>query len=881
MQINSVTTDNHLYETVADMGLVMSPTKAIEMARKAKPFYRTLPLKEDDVNHICYYGKHFQVHAFEMNGSEVWIDDEYIANARIEWIPKTNDPYHVYGVIDDRYPFNTEMTFMYNENIIFRHSEYHPEDPEKVYTYTTTIKESDVTGVDMYNACYCISQSRYYKAQVSYKDGVYTITCPYMVDIDLFVVGNMQYCGDVDANTGFVVDDVLSTKIYTQMILNHDDSYPVDARFYPWLCIDKDCFIRVYKDTYTQIRNPFACRLINYPEFIDVGDPYNTDNEYLNNVKINDQIIDAADSDEEIYEKFKEMVGEWYRCFESYPYYRYDSAFVLHYNTEDKTVFHKETMLYNGKNLDVIISDIPFDVNRDVIFYEGKMLDAYSTAKLRKIPDEDRYERALKTDKTSPRYVIDGTLDPDKLCAIKFTPTGENTTIKNINYYLDKDNILHLHHKIHKFYRNVAMLQDAAFNVDELGEQVWVGKNEPGEMDEKLWIELLTVADEDLVRILANRIPDSVTGLLPNSLLQKIAENPLTEEEISTELHNLHQDQDITIDQMEHHDIWIQWLNTIKDYVHFTKENAIIFRVNEHIYYADIGFNEDEKENVHILAFDDIVLNYRENKFADRYLSILADLYKSGIVTDKDLTMYYKRLITSADNCSPNLIRLFTYTSSVITKAPREEEDMCIVYSQNMGRIQLTIDHFDGDGKVKLNHNVLAYKNIDDFAYLPDRVMIYLNGQLINPNDIHEYIPYELYIDGFDEQIETVDIMYNLIDIPLMKLRRLALDVLPASGENPSVKPSVNNMEPIVLTGETRKGYYDVLFHDYMENGGMDRRLEYYVEHPDEYEEFKKDLLETFAPITNKSGLLDYTNANKIVLWASLGANKYVIGPKE
>ena len=159
--------------------------------------------------------------------------------------------------------------------------------------------------------------------------------------------------------------------------------------------------------------------------------------------------------------------------------------------------------------------------------------------------------------------------------------------------------------------------------------------------------------------------------------------------------------------------------------------------------------------------------------------------------------------------------------------------------------------------------------------------MIYLNGQLINPNDIHEYIPYELYIDGFDEQIETVDIMYNLIDIPLMKLRRLALDVLPASGENPSVKPSVNNMEPIVLTGETRKGYYDVLFHDYMENGGMDRRLEYYVEHPDEFDEFKKDLLETFAPITNKNGLLDYTNANKIVLWASLGANKYVIGPKE
>ena len=84
MQIENVITDNHLYDTIADMGLVMSPTKAIEMARKARPIYRTLPLKDDDINYMCYYGKHFFIHAREMTGHEVWIDDEYIASSRIE-----------------------------------------------------------------------------------------------------------------------------------------------------------------------------------------------------------------------------------------------------------------------------------------------------------------------------------------------------------------------------------------------------------------------------------------------------------------------------------------------------------------------------------------------------------------------------------------------------------------------------------------------------------------------------------------------------------------------------------------------------------------------------------------------------------------------------
>lgn len=882
MTINEVIVDNHLYDTIADMGLVMSPTKAIEVARKSRPIYRTLPLKDDDVNYMAYYGKHFMIHANERAGSEVWIGDEYIAEARMTWVPKNNDDYHVYGVVDETYPFDTELSFSYNENTIFRHSEFHPDD-ESVKNYTCTINESDVVGVDMYNACYYITQSRYFKPQIAYADGVYTITCPYVIDLDLFIVGNLVYCGNAEAGKGLVIDDVLETTVYTHIIVDHSDTYPVDARFYPWICVDKNAFIRVYKDTYTRIRDPFACRLINYPEFMEIEDPYNSDNEYLNNLVTSDLIIDPADTDEEMYEKFASMVGEWYRCFESYPYYRYDSAFCLHFNNEKHTEFTKETLILEDKTeIPVIISHCPFDINRDVIFYGNTMLDEYSTARLRKIPNDDRYEFALKTDNAAPVYVIDGELDPDKLVVIKFTPSGENTTIKNINYYLDKDHLLHLHHKIHKFYRNVALLQDAAFVIDELGEEVWVGQEFPSEMDERLWIELLTVADEDLLRVLANRIPDSVTGLLPESLLQKIAETPLTEEEISTEIHALHQEQDITIDDMEHHDIWIQWLDTIKDFVHFSKDNSIILCINEHTYFVDVEVDDKDLETVQILAFDDIVLNFRENKYADRYLSILADMYKSGIVTDKDMAMYYSRLITSADTCTPNLIRVFTYTSSVVTKMPRDKEDFCVVYSQNMGRIQLTMDHFEeSEDRMKLAQCILPYKNIEDFAYLPERVMIYLNGKLINPNDIEEIVPYDLVIHNFDEIIETIDIMYNIIDIPLMKLRRLALDVLPASGENPTVTPSTKHMESIVVTGETRKGYYDVLYHDFTENEGLERRLAYYVEHPDEFDDFKKDLIETFNPITDKGGLHNYTGDNRIVLWGSLGVKKYVIGPKE
>ena len=440
---------------------------------------------------------------------------------------------------------------------------------------------------------------------------------------------------------------------------------------------------------------------------------------------------------------------------------------------------------------------------------------------------------------------------------------------------------MHLHHKLHKFYKNIAFLENAAFNIDEIGEEVWVGQDLPSEMDERMWIELLTVADEDLMRILANRIPDSVTGLLPESILQKIAENPLTAEEISTEIHKLHQEQDITIDDMEHHDIWIQWIASIRDFVHFSKENSIIMCLNEHIYFIEIALEAETIDDIEIFTFDDVVLNFHENKYADRYISILADMYKSGIVTDKDLTMFYKRLITSADTCTPNLARVFTYTSSVVTMMPRDTENYCVVYSQNLGRIQLTPDMLEGDDRAKLYQNVLSYKSVEDFAYLPDRVMIYLNGILINPNDIHENNPYELYIDGFDEVISTIDILYNIIDIPLMKLRRLALDIIPAAGVNPSIPTPINEMEPLVVTGQTLKGYYDVLYHDYMENDGMLNRLAYFVDHPEEFEDFKTELLETFQPITNRYGLYDYTGTNKIILWGSLGSNKYIIGPKE
>ena len=88
-------------------------------------------------------------------------------------------------------------------------------------------------------------------------------------------------------------------------------------------------------------------------------------------------------------------------------------------------------------------------------------------------------------------------------------------------------------------------------------------------------------------------------------------------------------------------------------------------------------------------------------------------------------------------------------------------------------------------------------------------------------------------------------------------------------------------MEPLVVTGQTLKGYYDVLYHDYMENDGMLNRLAYFVDHPEEFEDFKTELLETFQPITNRYGLYDYTGTNKIILWGSLGSHKYIIGPKE
>jgi hypothetical protein len=105
-------------------------------------------------------------------------------------------------------------------------------------------------------------------------------------------------------------------------------------------------------------------------------------------------------------------------------------------------------------------------------------------------------------------------------------------------------------------------------------------------------------------------------------------------------------------------------------------------------------------------------------------------------------------------------------------------------------------------------------------------------------------------------------------------MKKLACQYQQAEDDSKMIeRPSTyDKMIPIQVYAHTKKGYYDILLNEYIFNGKLQRILNYLEEHPDEAEEFKRDLIHKFHAIGDQdlSGM-DFADSRIIISGNSHG----------
>ena len=181
--------------------------------------------------------------------------------------------------------------------------------------------------------------------------------------------------------------------------------------------------------------------------------------------------------------------------------------------------------------------------------------------------------------------------------------------------------------------------------------------------------------------------------------------------------------------------------------------------------------------------------------------------------------------------------------------------DYAVLYSSNIGRF--TMDYSSPDTTNR--EREAAYRMcIDlrnrDFAFLDRRMAIFLNGKYIPYGYYREEVPGLIEIGGFKEIIATVDILYSKTDQCLIDLKKAAYPYCPEIDDTTYIQRPEKNyakMEPIKVYDYTSRGYYDILLNEYIFNGKLERILRYLEEHPEEADEFRRDLVQKFHAISD------------------------------
>lgn len=699
---------------------------AIDHMRKSYHPFQKVQLVDWDIDRIGYQYKHFDVPSYMCeagNTIEVWVDGHRAEN--LTYIKDSCCDRMTHCLIDfDTHA--TEAVVRYNENVTFQYHEYKP-GARGSYILEMEFNDPRYLAMrDPENGVYYITMNRYEKPIVTKTDKVIRYECPYMNSIDLYMERDLVWCGDVTADKPLYIDDPMSQYTYGAFMIDQDCDAEIDTRFYPCVNPKKSGFMRVYDDKKINRPYPEYTRVINYAENLQYfSDPYHGEL-FTRLPNPTNAVITSDMIDNEIIEAFAAISAYSYRWYEapiiqdiapvytvlsnSNPYSR--AVFV-------KTVYHPTT----DTSTEAYVSKFPYEDHKDIIFYKGDVIYDYFIEKI-SFRDGEAYVDKLYG---KPMYVISTDYDVDELTVLKFN-AKENISVDNIEPWLNKDNLLQLHRKVNRFWHNFIALTSKSADLFAPDDQVWVGSETPPTMDDHMWFELMAYVDNAVTEdndkeifplILSGKEPDVtqfpsewknkvvhwlgdgtdittedafnrilyVQGTLTDAHKNEglVFQDASTETAFpdlvsSTKLQDLYWSEP-EFDAINHNDIWMEWYATVKDHISYSSENTMVMHINENVY--TIQFDE-ELDDLRIIAFDDIVLNFRDWDRGLHYLSVLADLQQSGLVDADDMMIFYKRLITTKDTFDPDIHRCKTFISNVVSHLQTKEENFSVIYGTNL-----------------------------------------------------------------------------------------------------------------------------------------------------------------------------------------------------
>lgn len=492
---------SELFNTLSELGALCMEDKQFQEARESfkDQFVREYDLSYDDIydgeHRIGYLNPHFRLDIGESDSIfEVWVNNDYIAHSDITWV---QGPLHLYGVLPRDYNIRKyKVRIIHNKYAIERYANKMETEGKYEHVHYVDISQHPYCDMDHpEKAVYYIADGYIHMPEVK-KVGDTTLEfhCPYKQTIDMFVCTNLHGIFKVNKNEGTYIDIPYSNRCYYHMIVDDDPDYYIDAQFYPCIKVDRRCTVRVYTDQYRYVPHPELTRLLCYPEFVDIKDPYNTTSRYFNSLAKTDVQIFSTDSDEVILDKFQYLAPYCYRIYEKFPKFSNEVSDFLVLDNEifGYPTFEEKTIhLLDGSTITRLVSTVPFEGYRDLIFFGYNM---YNDFEIMNLAPDSKGDMVEAID-AMPRYVINmGVSLIPKLAIIKFN-AAEDTVINNIGNWIDPDNLVRLHIKLNRFYRNMLILRG---EVIEAPDMVYVSTTHPPEDPDHMWFELLTnVVPED------------------------------------------------------------------------------------------------------------------------------------------------------------------------------------------------------------------------------------------------------------------------------------------------------------------------------------------------------------------------------------------------
>lgn len=504
MLVSNTEVRSGLYGTLADLGALATENTRIRRARGNVSGLRREIVEmstksfNDGTQRIMYEHPWFRIDRCDHTQLEIWVNgNEFIGDSEILWI---DAPSGLFGVLPRDYDIElSKVHVVHNLGICDRYSVVAEASSEYTHYYEFDVSKAPFCNMDdPFNCVVCIADGAFTRPELSRIEGedtVYAFSCPYTRTLDMIVYMNLVSFVEAKANVGCPVDNVYSNYCYHAIVIDEDPEYPIDARFYPYIKVDKDCFVRTFNASKHHVPNPTLTRLVNYEEFSGIEDPYNSNNAYLENLPDVEDIIEVFDTDEEIIEKFRRLVPYWYRIYEAFRPQddAEQSNFVVCDNSRwvgEPTFFRETLVRRGGERSEVIISNVPAETHRDILFHNGRMFNDHEILKVRQTEDGAWIESALGTD----RYVIPGNYDEGSFTVVKFN-AFEDTVFSNIAGEIDRNNLVKLHRRLNRFYRNMLVLRGTVIDSrTDVTDRVRVSHSEPTEKDQYLWFELLVNA---------------------------------------------------------------------------------------------------------------------------------------------------------------------------------------------------------------------------------------------------------------------------------------------------------------------------------------------------------------------------------------------------